>query len=312
MTCPNCGGKYKIDKLRVHLKYFCGEGAQRTEAQSRQRRSRPSGNRGRPDGRGRNIGKGESKKAPATAPMTKIKKKMFRLETKKEEGADTDLSIDGKIEHTTHRPARAAAKKASTTVASSVKEWGTNDGRGRSDLDDDDSSFGNDVEEESSVQESLSDSDDDDDDIPIATLARKQVQGTKKKQRVSKITQQNSQDSEEDDPVASAKEKQKKALEKAKKGKASKEKKESGKAKKGKAKGEEKKKFDSSDDSDSGEEDDPLAGIDMDELGKCLYFARSLQLKLSDFNFLQPKKRCQVPNSVFSIHFVGGGLCSMK
>jgi len=39
VKCPNCGGSYKIDKLRVHLKYFCGESAQRTEAQARQRRT---------------------------------------------------------------------------------------------------------------------------------------------------------------------------------------------------------------------------------------------------------------------------------
>ena len=39
VTCPNCGHKYKIDKLKVHLKYFCGETAQRTEAQARQRRT---------------------------------------------------------------------------------------------------------------------------------------------------------------------------------------------------------------------------------------------------------------------------------
>lgn len=52
VECPNCGGKFKIDKLPIHLKYFCGENAQRTEAQSRQRRNndRGGGNGGRSNG----------------------------------------------------------------------------------------------------------------------------------------------------------------------------------------------------------------------------------------------------------------------
>jgi DNA repair protein RAD16 len=29
VSCPNCGAKFKVDKLRIHLKYFCGDGAQR-------------------------------------------------------------------------------------------------------------------------------------------------------------------------------------------------------------------------------------------------------------------------------------------
>jgi len=39
VACPNCGKKFKIDKLPIHLKYFCGENAQRTEAQARQQRN---------------------------------------------------------------------------------------------------------------------------------------------------------------------------------------------------------------------------------------------------------------------------------
>jgi len=35
VKCPNCGNKFKIDKLPIHLKYFCGENAQRTDAQAR-------------------------------------------------------------------------------------------------------------------------------------------------------------------------------------------------------------------------------------------------------------------------------------
>ncbi|RYG64182.1 hypothetical protein EON64_14505 [archaeon] len=35
VTCRICGKKFYPDKLRVHRKYFCGETAQRTEAQAR-------------------------------------------------------------------------------------------------------------------------------------------------------------------------------------------------------------------------------------------------------------------------------------
>ena len=44
VTCPNCNHKFKIDKLRVHLKYLCGADAQKTEAQSRQQRTRDFNN----------------------------------------------------------------------------------------------------------------------------------------------------------------------------------------------------------------------------------------------------------------------------
>ncbi|KAL7436913.1 hypothetical protein ACHAXH_003095 [Discostella pseudostelligera] len=49
VECPNCGGKFKIDKLPIHLKYFCGDTAERTEAQARQQRNsdRDGGNRKR-------------------------------------------------------------------------------------------------------------------------------------------------------------------------------------------------------------------------------------------------------------------------
>ncbi|KAL3815259.1 hypothetical protein ACHAXA_002795, partial [Cyclostephanos tholiformis] len=49
VECPNCGGKFKIDKLPIHLKYFCGDAAERTEAQARQRRNsdRDEGGNGR-------------------------------------------------------------------------------------------------------------------------------------------------------------------------------------------------------------------------------------------------------------------------
>jgi len=64
VKCPNCGGKYKADKLHVHLKYFCGEGAERTEAQRRtvRREERPAAAQPSQDGRKKKGGKKSLKK----------------------------------------------------------------------------------------------------------------------------------------------------------------------------------------------------------------------------------------------------------
>ena len=73
VECPNCGSKFKIDKLPIHLKYFCGDSAERTEAQSRQRRNPDRDDRGGGGGgggrnggqrrrRGNDSGGGDTKK----------------------------------------------------------------------------------------------------------------------------------------------------------------------------------------------------------------------------------------------------------
>ncbi|EEC47372.1 predicted protein [Phaeodactylum tricornutum CCAP 1055/1] len=75
ISCPNCGGKFKVDKLRVHLKYFCGDGAERTEAQARQHRARDRDENG--SGRGntnRGIGGARGKKDKVKKPLTPTKK----------------------------------------------------------------------------------------------------------------------------------------------------------------------------------------------------------------------------------------------
>ena len=45
MECRICGKKFYPEKLRLHRKYFCGEFAQRTEAQSKteKKKGRPGG-----------------------------------------------------------------------------------------------------------------------------------------------------------------------------------------------------------------------------------------------------------------------------
>jgi len=44
IDCDFCGKKYRKDKLAIHLRYFCGPWAEKTEAQARQQKKRPLGN----------------------------------------------------------------------------------------------------------------------------------------------------------------------------------------------------------------------------------------------------------------------------
>jgi SNF2 family DNA or RNA helicase len=126
VTCPNCGGKFKIDKLRVHLKYFCGAAAQRTEAQARQRRNRDSDNTGPID-----RFQGESKKSPSTLKkasrsastaraVKRLHAKEFKVDKLKNDASDSKIiSSVARV----RRPTRVAAKDASKKLAASVCEW---------------------------------------------------------------------------------------------------------------------------------------------------------------------------------------------
>lgn len=42
VTCDYCSKKFTVDRLKLHLKYFCGPFAKRTAAQAKQERSRPT------------------------------------------------------------------------------------------------------------------------------------------------------------------------------------------------------------------------------------------------------------------------------
>jgi DNA repair protein RAD16 len=113
VACPNCNAKFKIDKLRVHLKYFCGENAQRTEAQARQRRANERNVQPSSSSKGKNKGKSGSKKKP----MKKF--------------ASTDLDSDDDLSNvedilknaSSCRPCRSAAKTATRKVSASVQQW---------------------------------------------------------------------------------------------------------------------------------------------------------------------------------------------
>jgi DNA repair protein RAD16 len=145
VACPNCGAKFKIDKLRVHLKYFCGEGARRTEAQMRQRRTadRPGRRRSssdRKDG-GNKDGKKQSpptktkkplqatkaKKWSPPVPEAKPKPSKSRLKIQCVEDYDSERELSAEetsgLEIPSSRPIRSAAMNASRRVSASYREW---------------------------------------------------------------------------------------------------------------------------------------------------------------------------------------------
>ena len=284
VTCPNCGGKFKLDKLRVHLKYFCGEGAQRTEAQQRQRRGQRRGGRGggRPGGNGGrgNAGKkkGNQKATLAKTATRKTKtttvakqKKVVRVQSSSKYDSDSELSIDQDYVEVSRsrRPSRSAAVRASRQVKRSLKSWSGEKTKSRN-MDDDESSYSSDHDEETSSSE--------DSDAPVTKYSRKV--------KAAPITRDSSGSSdEEDSAVGRAREKQRKALQAVKKQKkkapkkkaaANKSTKNAKSAKKKAQRRKGKKKFDDSDssddssgsDGDDGQADDPLAGIDLDELAE--------------------------------------------
>lgn len=255
VACPNCSGKFKIDKLRVHLKYFCGAAAQRTEAQSRQRRGN---DRDRPGSGGQRQGNSKKNKKP---PMSKTKtkhitatasKKKTIVQVKRSKGydSDSDLSVDQDVADqisstpSGRRPSRAAAQSASKKLSTSVKEWGSNfPMKKRKAVDsNDESNFSLASENQSSDGGNCSSEDE-----PLADLR------VRKKQAASS-------------PIEIARRRQAEALAAAKKKVIGNEKKKPAgkKKKKAPAKGKDKKfESDSSSDESVG---DPMDGIDIDEL----------------------------------------------
>lgn len=247
VACPNCGGKFKINKLRIHLKYFCGDNAQRTEAQARQRRTaeqdrRP--NHGRQTSKKSKPNSKKSKTASQTeSPLSKSSKSV-RLHSTPDYDSESDVSIqEDLVDESSARPARSAAIKANKKVKGSMKEWSY----GKMDADSsDESAFRSNEESDSSDSES--------DDPPM----------TASRHFAKRKTQ--------DKSVERALEKQEQALEQITKAKGKKKvgkKKPPAKASKGKGK----KKFDdesSSADSEGNDDDsaDPMDGIDMDDLIK--------------------------------------------
>lgn len=117
VTCPNCGGKFKIDKLPIHLKYFCGETAQKTEAQARQQRNSDREGSSRQRGRrlDRPFGKSPGKKDKKEDAQVSKKFKSETAAAKKQAStkANTQKKAAAKKTETVAAAATAAAKKVS-------------------------------------------------------------------------------------------------------------------------------------------------------------------------------------------------------
>lgn len=152
----------QIDKLPIHLKYFCGDAAERTEAQARQQRnsdrdggggngrlrrgSRPGGNSGGDDKRGdkrkesnkskestemKMIKKPPEKNAPAkNATAKKPKKTSEKPEKKPEKKAAKTAGIEKPPSEVKPRAGsqRNAALKAASQISRSAADWMPPDG----------------------------------------------------------------------------------------------------------------------------------------------------------------------------------------
>ena len=132
VKCPNCGRSFKMDKLSVHLKYFCGETAQRTAAQSRQRRSsdRPQQGGGKRKAsaisrkKKKSFNKPEIKKSSLKKrKISKTTKKVIRASPTKGYESDSDLSLPEDFDVTSKRPSRCAARTATQRLSASSKDW---------------------------------------------------------------------------------------------------------------------------------------------------------------------------------------------
>ena len=249
VACPNCGGKFKLDKLRVHLKYFCGESAQRTEAQARQRRTADRNRHGGTRPSDGPDGKGSSKKKPKLSqkpPMTKVvPKKTIRVKGDDTYDTDSDLSLpDEVVSVGRKRPTRSGAKQTAQKIAKSIKASG-----GANDSDESDFSMDN----ESDASDDSSSSA----DMKLASLKKTKPKAAPRKTGASTAAER-------------AREKQRQALE-ATRRKGTDSKKKKFPAKKGKGKKFDESSESSGDDTNAGAGNgggDPMDDIDMDELLK--------------------------------------------
>ncbi len=111
--------------MHVHLKYFCGEGAQRTEAQSRTRRNndRDSNTQRSND---RSSGKTNKKKELEKKRATKTSKKCgFKVKGDEDYDSESDLSVQSDqdvVKKAQTRTPRVAASKAKSRVTAAVRK----------------------------------------------------------------------------------------------------------------------------------------------------------------------------------------------
>ena len=244
VKCPNCGKKFKIDRLKLHLKYYCGEFAERTEAQARQIRASERGNQSTSSSHVQSKNAAKGKKS--------ITKKKVNLKSMDDEIVyKSDSSVQSTDKKVNARYGIRSARKIATKKLSAYKSYETGSSE---------SSF--------SYESDDDDNDDDDDDEYVnPTKSRKKttkgkVERTTKdivRKRNRKTIQPSVSSSEESDDElnAAAIESQRKALETARFGKKDKkEKKQYAK------KGTKQNKRDKNVDAD----DENVIDIDMDQL----------------------------------------------
>jgi len=129
VKCPNCGKKFKIDKLKLHLKYYCGEFAERTEAQARQVRA--SDRNGRTSNRSRSFGRNSSEENVGK----KAKKTTKKVVKRSRKGKDDDSSSDFEDNTDQVYSKKESKKNVKKLVGKHSKKKGEDDSS--SDYDDD-------------------------------------------------------------------------------------------------------------------------------------------------------------------------------
>eukprot|EP00191_Tetraselmis_sp_GSL018_P011900 CAMPEP_0177603418 /NCGR_PEP_ID=MMETSP0419_2-20121207/15501_1 /TAXON_ID=582737 /ORGANISM="Tetraselmis sp., Strain GSL018" /LENGTH=1172 /DNA_ID=CAMNT_0019097187 /DNA_START=210 /DNA_END=3726 /DNA_ORIENTATION=+ len=105
VECEFCGKKFQVERLQVHLKYFCGPWAQKTEAQAKQKKKGPTGR--------------QSQRASIDG-------------TDDSDAEDSDTPAKGKLAGKKRTPAKGkgkAAKAAAAAAASSAAEDNTKGGK---------------------------------------------------------------------------------------------------------------------------------------------------------------------------------------
>ena len=265
VRCPNCGAKFKVDKLRVHLKYFCGEGAQRTEAQARTIRNSERGNDTSNHGtnRGENSRRGGSSGKKTKSKSTPNKKNAMRVKKFDDYDSESDLSIASDVEEIKKRgksPRGAAAKAREKLKVSDIQTmsdgddaYSSNSDAGYSSEDDEDS-----VEDNPMLKRA----------IARQAQAIKKAKSKKKKSNSGKKSEKKKKFKDESDDSSSEEEDSK---QKGRKTFGGKNKKKKSFAKKKKVNGKKKFKDEPSDSSSPDDESmnsdrDPLDDIDMDKL----------------------------------------------
>lgn len=268
VRCPNCGAKFKVDKLRVHLKYFCGEGAQRTEAQARtirnSERDNDTNNHG--SNRGQNPRRGGSSGKKTNSKSTPHKKNAMKVKKFDDYDSESDLSIASDVEEIKKRgksPRGAAAKAREKLKVSNIQTISDGDDAYSSNSD---AGYSSEDEEDSAK------------DNPMLKRAiARQAQALKKaksKKKTSNSGKKNAKKKKfKDEPDYSSSEEED-SKKKGKKTFGGKNKKKKSFTKKKKVKGTKKFKHEPSDSSSSSSPDDesmnsdrdPLDDIDMDKL----------------------------------------------